>query len=141
MLSNIKLQVFLTTVLILYTGASYAKEYYEGVLEKIVINDADIISMNGGEQVRYNKLVLAQPTQVTAKNEENKLEKIDHVDGFQINTMGENFTIKYSVPVRITCADLYTAHSMYHYTDVICELKSIEYIDYEMDQRLRKLHN
>lgn len=78
------------------------KEYYDA----LVFNKVQNILINDSEgDVLYN-----------------------NVKKIQLNYTDNKFNINYKKNAKVVCADLYSADSMFHYTNLICIVDKITYI-------------
>ncbi|EPR80897.1 hypothetical protein L292_1363 [Acinetobacter junii CIP 107470 = MTCC 11364] len=59
------------------------------------------------------------------KEEEEEYKKIKEI---QLNYLDKKYKIEHKKPVKIICKNLYSADSMFHYTNLICVVDKISYI-------------
>ncbi|WP_227518818.1 hypothetical protein [Acinetobacter sp. ANC 4169] len=74
--------------------------------------------------IKYDVISLKNPQNIYIPDEDLNLKNIKKI---QLNYMDRKFKIVYKKPAKIICKDLYSADSIYHYTDVICIVDKILY--------------
>lgn len=104
-------------------------------LSKAIASDSDIVlkgyllnkkSIDEQNKVHhYDIISLINIRDFYLKEEGEQYKKIKEI---QLNYLDVKYKIEYNKPAQITCKGLYSADSMFHYTNLICVVEKIIYI-------------
>lgn len=103
------------------TNADIAnKKYFKffGKIKNEVFYDED------HKAIKYDYIRFNQKKNLFLENEGEYFKNVDKV---QLNYLDKNFRINYNKNVELICKEIYSADSIFHYTDVICVVDSIKY--------------
>ncbi len=129
-------KIFYTSVLLFLMSANvFAQNPYNTKLEGLVIadtlefedeqelSDTDFVN----EPIFYRVLQLNQPKNLFAVDVDGNIEKFSDISKIQF--AGGKYQQIYDLPIptkiRVTC-ELFIAHTAYHYTDVLCDVKDFK---------------
>lgn len=113
-----KLNFFIILFFLSINELTFAQETLVGQINNEKIQDEQ------NKIITYDVLNLRKPYTFYLPSEKFS---ISNVKSIQLNYSGNNFKIKYKIPTKIICKSLYSADSLYHYTDVICIVDKITY--------------
>ncbi|WP_180024706.1 MULTISPECIES: hypothetical protein [unclassified Acinetobacter] len=113
----IKLILF---IMLLFSFQANAASKYEFHGEIKLTSSVD----ENNKRYKYDIISLSKPENVYIYSED---ESFHNVNKIQLNYMGNKLKIKYDKPATVYCKNVYSADSMYHFTDVICIVGKIKY--------------
>jgi hypothetical protein len=108
---------FITFLFCFQVNAASKYEFYG----KIKLNS--ILDENNKNN-KYDVVKLNKPENIYIYSED---ESFSNVNKIQLNYMGAKLKIKYDKPATVYCKNVYSADSMYHFTDVVCIVDKIKY--------------
>ncbi|MCO8043654.1 hypothetical protein OC498_13620 [Acinetobacter bohemicus] len=96
------------------------KKYFKflGELKNQVIYDEN------NKAIEYDYISLDQKIDLFLESEDEYIENINKV---QLNYLDKKIKISYNKKVELICKDIYSADSIFHYTEAICIVHSIKY--------------
>ncbi|MCW8039172.1 MULTISPECIES: hypothetical protein [Acinetobacter] len=112
-----KLILFIILLFCFQTNAASKYEFY-GKIKLTSTIDED------NKKHTYDIISLSKPENVYIYSGD---ESFHNVNKIQLNYMGKKLKIKYDKPATVYCKNVYSADSMYHFTDVICIVGKIKY--------------
>ena len=111
---------FILFILLFFCFHANAASKYEFYGE---IKSTNIIDENNKKN-KYDLISLNKPENIYIYSED---ESFHNVNKIQLNYMGNKLKIKYDKPAIVYCKNVYSADSMYHFTDVLCIVDKIKY--------------
>lgn len=124
MMINLKLNAFFFVLVanVIFLSQAIASEN-STTLSGYILNKKSIDEQNKVHP--YDVVSLPAAQDFYLKEEEEEYKKIKEI---QLNYLDKKYKIEYKKPVKIICKNLYSADSMFHYTNLICVVDKISYI-------------
>ena len=125
-----KFRIGLVVAMCIWSTIASAATTLNGKMILRSANDPELIDMiNQGKPIQYRAIQLDQPKTFNLPNEMD--------DGYQLyknqryiqlvaGSYNDLKKIKLNSKIRVTCDELYTQHSIHHFTEVLCFVKRIE---------------
>ncbi|WP_228284342.1 hypothetical protein [Acinetobacter sp. Tr-809] len=124
MMINLKVNTLFFAIVAntIFLSQTYASDNFT-VLTGHILNKKSIDEQNKAHP--YDVILLPAARDFYLKEEGEEYKKIKEI---QLNYLDVKYKVEYSKPAKITCKGLYSADSMFHYTNLICVVDKISYI-------------
>ncbi|MHA3081859.1 DUF4431 domain-containing protein [Acinetobacter sp. ANC 5383] len=124
-----KLGSFLIGTLLPFTIHTASAETLQGKLVSLTATDPDVVSVtNHGKPVKYKALQLSSPRSLNIQDEVGEPKQVKHVNNIQLAASPQMLkNIALNSTVKVDC-DLFGSHTIYHYTEVLCNVERIQKI-------------
>lgn len=123
-------KILLTSVLLSCSAITSALPVLQGKMVLKSEDDPDITSMlSDGVPIKYRAIQLNQPKSFNLYDEVNDKDRLYKNQQYIQLVEQEGQSLK-KIPlmsnIRVTCDELYTQHSIHHFTEVLCMVKRVE---------------
>ncbi|WP_332605120.1 hypothetical protein [Acinetobacter sp. ESBL14] len=121
---NLKINALFFAIVanIIFLSQTYASDNFI-ILTGHILNKKIIDEENKAHS--YDVVLLATAKDFYLKEEGEDYKKIKEI---QLNYLDVKYNIEYHKPAQITCKGLYSADSMFHYTNLICVVDKVNYM-------------
>ena len=122
-------KIFLISVLLSCSAITSALPVLQGKMVLKSEDEPEITSMlSDGKPIQYRAIQLSQPKSFNLYDELNDRNRMyKNQEYIQLVDQSQNLKkIPLMSNIRVTCDELYTQHSIHHFTEVLCMVKHAE---------------
>lgn len=122
-------KILLISVLLSYSAIASALPVLQGKMVLKSEDDPEITNMlNNGVPIQYRAIQLNQPKSFNLYDEVNDRDRLyKNQEYIQLVEKSQNLKkIPLMSNIRVTCDELYTQHTIHHFTQVLCIVKQID---------------